>query len=178
MALILAIDIPEDIQTVLKAHIAPIQKKHPEYVWNDPQGWHIRLFQFPVDTKGDSIVKRLDRLLFSYQQFHLYAFACEVEITTVIRLYITFRTEHTVEHIVKDVAWEFAHKKVDYEARIEIARYKIPSKQQYKHLQNQLEAIDCDADISVKGLILLESKTAGKTEVATVKHTFPLVSDQ
>lgn len=175
MAFIAGIDISEETRTEITKQLDPLIKKHPEYHWIDQSSYFIPLYYFPHTSELTKIIPGMEKLLFETQSFGLSSFQFQVQISHIIRIFVTFYTQHAIEDIVQSFKIEFGGEKKGYEPLIEVAKYRIPSKQQYKHLKTQLEHLSCDVEVFISSIQLFSTHAEGKTEIAEMVHTFPLL---
>jgi len=177
MALIVSIDISEEVRNTIQQQIDPIKKKHPEYNWIDSAGYFIPIYYLPHEIKEDVAIQKIEKVLFDIPTFRLFALDFHVHIDHIIRILVRFHTQHTLEQIAKDIRTEFGSTQL-YEPTVEIAKYRIPSRQQYKHLQTQLTQVDCDVEIPVDAIHIFSTKQRGDAEIAEIVHSFPLIKEE
>lgn len=177
MALIISIDISEEIRNTIQKQIEPIKKKHPEYNWIDSSAYFIPVFYIPHEISEAVAKKKIEPVLFDIAAFRLFALDFHVHIDHIIRILVRFHTQHTLEQVAKDIRTEFGSSQL-YEPTVEVAKYRIPSRQQYKHLQTQLTQVDCDVEIPVDAIHLFSTKQRGDAEIAEIIHSFPLVKEE
>lgn len=146
------IDIPKSAQDVIAEETAMLFELHPEYVWFDPKEYHIPVYTWQ-DVSPDLLHKltiKIDQLFFDQSQFFLYGAQYIVTITSHIDIALAFQAERSYRQLIRTLHGYFGEQKQTPDnPQLCLARYKIPSKQQYSHLKNKLEKLTTSVELSV-----------------------------
>ncbi|MBP6994053.1 hypothetical protein KBB12_02325 [Candidatus Woesebacteria bacterium] len=151
------IEIPEECKKQIEKETKILFELHPEYLWYDTADYHISFYSWPnveVDLI-DKLTEKLTTLLFEQKPFVLYGFKYMVKIANHIDIVLQFQETQRYRSLVTSVAEYFSPElKPSVVPVLHIARYKIPSKQQYSHLKNKLKYIDTEIELPVNALTL------------------------
>lgn len=149
------IDVPEIVKKQIEAETAGLFALHPEYLWYDIADFYIPLFQWN-DVEPDLVEKlssKIAELMFEQKKFILYSEKYVVKISNHIDVVLHFQEDRRYRELVKTVSQFFAPElKPSFVPSVPVARYKIPSKQQYSHLKNQLSKIKTEVEVGVDGI--------------------------
>jgi len=176
MRLFLAIEPPPRVKNALEEQISGLKALHPEYSWVPKKNYHLTVF-FSGDTLLPAELKTIvSDVLFDQDPFHLYVRGLDLFQNNGINVYADFYRQKQLERLVERLREADPHRvfnKQEYIPHISLARFKLPSKQQYQHLQRTLEKTDLDFSFEVKEIRLLESiDWTGQVEYKT-KEIFP-----
>lgn len=175
MRLFLAIDLPDKIKKSIDSQLQAIKKEYRDFNWIPPENLHITLLFLGEGHHEKEVIKKVENAIFEIRPFYLYSLDADLFINSKILLYIGFRREKTIEILAENLDDEFAlENQQKFVPHITIARYKIPSKQQYHHLKKKLVQLPIDIDFEVNTLTLFESITTGKRPTYKKIHQFKL----
>lgn len=175
MRLFLAIDLPDKIKQSVEEQLQDIKKEYKDFNWTPFQNFHITLLFLEEGLDLKEIIKKVENAIFEINPFYLYSFAVDLFINKNILLYVSFRREKMLEVLAKRLDEEFELKnQVKFVPHVAIAKYKIPSKQQYIHLKKKLSQLSVDFEFKVDTLTLFESITSGKKPEYKKLHQFKL----
>ena len=167
MRIFLGIDIPDTITSKIDEQLANLKKEYPQLSWVPQDNYHITIHFFGEVPDVTAVDKRLAELLYDQEAFHLYALQGDLFIQQRITLYIEFSKDKKLEHLAKiineDAGKERSAKK--FLPHMTIARYKVPSKQQYYLLKKKMEHLQLDFDFPVESIYLYESDLRGPMPV-------------
>lgn len=172
-----AVEIPHEVQITIQKQIYPIQKDYPDFNWVPLGNYHITLFYIGEvnPDKVHHIVEHVERTIFDIQPTHVFSLGADLFIHKTIIPYIYFQRNKTLEVLNKRLADLFEDKKIQkYMPHLTVARYKIPSKQQYFHLKKKLQNLDLEFDFPVPEIHLYESKSLPGNPVYSKVHSFKL----
>lgn len=178
MKVFLAIDPSDQLQKEIYKQISPIVEDYQEFTWIPPEKYHITV-QYIGDVDGattlDQMEKIIGSLTYDIPQFSLYAHMADVLINTRISLYIEFFKDNNLEMLVKRLQQSLEIvPKYRYMPHITVAKYKIPSKQQYQHLKKKLQQLPLQVELPVTKIYLYESIMARPYPVYKKLKEFPL----
>lgn len=177
MRLFLAVDLPQEIKQALTDQIDNLKKEYPQFEWIPQENYHVTVYFFGDMKNVSSIHKRLEEIVFDKEAFYLYSFRLNLFLSHRIVVYMNFRREKTLETIAEKISYSFSNRDRDqkYIPHLSLARYKIPSKQQYFVLKKRLSKFPMDISFKVKKLVLFESINSGKFPLYKKLKTVPLL---
>ena len=179
MRTFLAIEIPESVKPLIEEQISGLVKEYPQLTWVNMQNYHVTVHFFGEVSDVNGLCARLDELLYDCESFHMYADKGHLFIQHRIVLYLEFvkdkRLEHIVDKVAEDVGDPSAKKR--FVPHMTVARYKIPSKQQYYLLKKKMENLKLDFDFPVESLFLYEADLKGQTPVYKKIKEFKLYTN-
>jgi 2'-5' RNA ligase len=151
------IELPEEVKKQIEKETKVLFNAHPEYLWYDIADYHLTFYSWP-NVEPDLIEKlseKLTALLFEQKQLILYGLKYVVKIGNHIDVTLQFQEDRAYRSLVESVVTYFSPElRPTFVPLLPIARYKIPSKQQYSHLKNRLEKIKTEVEIPVSALSL------------------------
>ena len=157
MTISCTIEIPPQIRFQISSELSTLKQEYAAFSWEDTDDYRISLFTL-THVEEDLVPKMAEKireLTVDMKPFTLFAFAYQVKIAHVIDLQLTCQSSHQLTELTKTLQTYFTQR--PYRARdasIHVARYKIPSRQQYTHLKNKLEKIETNVEIPVNELTL------------------------
>ena len=181
MQTFLAIDIPINMQSKLASQLRLIKEDYPQFSWVPKVNFHITVRFFGEVNNVEKLKKKLDLALFDVPAFYLYSQGAGVFIQRRILLHILFQRQKTLEALAEKV--DIAAEGVRYSENppfvphLTIARYKIPSRQQYLHLKKKLEHLDIDIEFPVDKVVLYQSIFHAQAPEYKQIAEFPLIKD-
>lgn len=167
MRIFLGIDIPEKTKTEIDLHLAALKKEYPQFSWVPRRNYHVTIHYFGEVQNVSAVENRLSTLLYDVHPFHLFAYHGGIFQQLGISMYIEFSRDKTLEHMVDTILDDVASAKLrkKYIPHVTIARYKVPSKQQYLLLRKKLENLNLDFNFPVESVYLFESDLKGAVPV-------------
>lgn len=148
---------------------------HPEYLWFDPSEYRIPIYLWNDVEDGlvDKLTQKVSELLFDQRSFLLFGLKYVIRIGTRIDINLDFQPDKAYRRMVETLYTFFSpEKKPSFTPVITIARYKIPSKQQYSHVKNKLEKLETHVEIPVDNVYI--SKV---TDFGQGKKTYEYISE-
>ena len=181
MKVFLAIDLNEALQNELAIQIQPIVKDYPEFTWIPPEKYHITV-QYIGGISNDEKLQKLhpiiEELTYDIPKFTLTANMADILINTRITLYVEFHKNNHLEKIVKRVQKSLGTSpNYRYMPHVTIAKYKIPSKQQYLLLKKKLQKLPVEVEVPVDSIFLYESILARPHPIYKNIMEYPLAED-
>lgn len=176
MRLFLAIDIPDIVKRKIDNQLAEIKKDYPQFSWTARNNFHITLRFYGERNNPYTIIKELSQLTFDQPAFYLYSAGVDLFINHKIVIYLTFHKEKkliTLEKKIRDSTVNNNTKK--FIPHLSLARYRIPSKQQYLLIKKKLSRLHINTSFLVSELVLFESILGGRQPVYRQIHRFSLV---
>lgn len=178
MRLFLAIDLPKAVKQKITADLIDIKSQYPDFKWVSEENYHITL-EF-LGEVGDvkRIEEQIKNALYDQDSFYLYSNSVDLFIQDKITIYLNFRREKAVEALVEKVM--SATNRNNDEGRkfiphLTLARYKIPSKQQYFVLKKRLSKINIDIHFHTRKLVLFQSILGGSKPIYNKVEQFNLL---
>ncbi len=151
------IELPAEVTKQIEKETKALFNTHPEYLWYDIADYHLTFYSWPNVEPDlvDKLSEKLTILLFEQKQLVLYGLKYVVKISNHIDVALQFQEDRTYRALVESVVNYFSPElKPVFVPLLPIARYKIPSKQQYSHLKNKLEKIKTGVEIPVSAMSL------------------------
>jgi RNA 2',3'-cyclic 3'-phosphodiesterase len=178
MRLFLAIELSDKIKKGINNQLSEIKNTYPQFQWAPVENYHITVYFFGEISDPKKIIKKLEHILFDKELFYLYSATADLFIRHEITIYLDFRREKKIEKINKSIneMFQLSGNSARFIPHLTLARYKIPSKQQYFVLKKRLEKINVDTSFKVNKLVLFESILSGSKPVYKKIHTFKLLS--
>jgi len=145
-----------------------LRDDYPEFNWVPPENFHISLYHMDEikDDKVPLVVEHVQNALYDIEQTHAFSLGADLTIDKTIVLYISFRRNKTLEVIYSRIKELFEDKSTkSFLPHMTIARYKIPSKQQYFHLKKKLYEMDVELDFPINQIQLYQSISRPKNPI-------------
>lgn len=180
MRLFLAIDLPEESKKVLALQLDSLRKEYPAFNWVQPQNYHLTVHFFGETQRLSEISKQAKDIIFEQKPFYLYSTSLDMFMSHYITVYVNFRRERLLEELIDKTRVTFSEEFQEVKKfipHITVSRCKVPSKQQYFHLQKKISRTDIDLEFPVNEISLFESTVASRVPVYRKVETFPLSSE-
>ncbi|MFO0703246.1 MAG: hypothetical protein U0525_00810 [Patescibacteria group bacterium] len=167
MEICLAIELSTENKKLIEKETKELFDKHKEYLWFDPLEYRIPVFTWTnvEDDLLEKLKSKIDESLFEAEPFELFALEYVVKIGSRIDIFLKFQREAKFTRTIRTLSDNFyglgTPASEDF-PMIPIARYKIPAKQQYSHLKNELEKIKTEVNIMVSKLALVKVTNFGQ----------------
>ena len=177
MSLIIGINIPNSAKQKIKTQLKCIREKYEGYKWVDEDLYHIKILTFQESMQQEKIKEKLNSLLYDQEQFYLYSQGVSLSIRHKIKIFIEFIKEKKLGKLAENIEKQFDdsfEKGRKYVPHLDIATYKIPSKQQYLLLKKKLKNTDISLSFLVSELVLFESLHEKGKNILKVISTFSL----
>lgn len=163
MRLFLAINLPLSAKKRLDQQLDKLKKGYPHFSWVPQENFHITIHFFGEIDQTEVIKKKIEEAVYNISSFNLYSIGCDLFINQKIVLYVYFRREKKVEELASNIKNILQiNDKEKFIPHITIARYKLPSKQQYLNLRKKLQQLRLDIDFPVTKIYLIQSIMTGK----------------
>ena len=155
MRLFLAIDLPLKVKEKIENRLKDIKQKYPEFKWVGELNYHITIHFFGDNIFHKNMGDKIKQALFDTFSFYLYSSECKLFIRRKIILYLGFKRNKELEKMAHKVIRVFdPSKKIKFVPHLSLARYKIPSKQQYLVLKKRIRNLEIDLEFKVNKLTL------------------------
>ena len=178
MRLFLAVELPKELKLSLYSQLEEFRNMYPDFSWVDPDNYHMTVFFFGESLRQKEISDRLRELFYDQESFRVYAQNVDLFIQNKLTIFTGFKRvkelESIVEKIKKDTGIDDRRKFVPH---LTIARYRVPSKQQYFVIRKRIDKISIDLEFEVRHLTLFSSVTNGKTPVYKALERIELASE-
>ena len=179
MRLFLAIDLPKAVKEKIYQELSSFRNDYREFNWVPFENYHITLYFFGETNKNESIDRRIKKVVFDQEGFHLYSNALDFFIRgKKMIIFLNFQRERKLEKLVEKVNKEFFsdfHQEKKYLPHLTLARCRLPSKQQYFLLKKKIKQIKINISFLVKEIILFQSLLGGKKPVYKKISTISLL---
>lgn len=176
MRTFLAIDIPNNIRQQIIVQTAQLRKDYPAFNWVPAENFHITLHfigDIPSD-KVDLVSEHIERTIFDITPTTVYGLDADLFIHKSITAYIEMQHNKTLTLLNKRFVELFEDKKQEYKPHITIAKWKIPSKQQYFHLKKKLQNLPIEIEFPITEIHLYESISKPKNPEYRIIKSFKL----
>lgn len=174
MQLSLVIKIPDSVKSQIEQQLAPLAKEYPAYTWFPKDQYAIELFNFGrVDeSKIDALSEMIERGILEVPSFTLYSEHLHLMMRSHLTVYSGFQKSKPIEHLVKDLKSSFQlEDSLIFFPHLPVARYKIPSKQQYLLIKKKCMNYELEFEIDITQITLLNSVIENnKLRYETVKE--------
>jgi 2'-5' RNA ligase len=176
MRTFLAIELPDSVKTKLDKQLVQLKKEHAQLSWVPSKNYHITVHFFGEIENIDKLKKRIEDALYDAEEFQLFSLGMGIFIDNKITLFVDFERQKKLEDLVSKIHDRVLHtrEKVKFIPHITVARYKVPSKQQYLHLKKKLEEMDIDIEFPVQKIYLYQSVLQPQASQYTKIAEFPL----
>ena len=166
MKVFLAIKIPLAARRQIEEQIADFKMEYPYMTWVPEENYHLTLYNFDDMEDTKKIEKVIEDSLFEIRPFTLFAMGIDIHLSDKITLYMNFYREKMLEALIKTI-YEAVNDsdKREIAPHVVLARYKVPSKQQYLLIKKKIHNLSIDIEFLVPKIYLYESITGGKKPV-------------
>ncbi len=156
----LIIELSDETRSQITAQLADFRKQYPQFQWEKTENYNILVHSFGEFADKKSTIEKIETALFDKNLFYLYSFEVALTIGNNIVLYLDFKREKEIERISESIKMissrlESSEKFVP---RLTLAKYKIPSKQQYFVIKKRISNLDVDINFKVNKLSLFEGE--------------------
>lgn len=160
MKMRLMIEISDETKKQIVDQLADFRKLYPQFQWEKIENYNILVHSFSEFSNKKSTINLLETALYDKNTFYLYSFEVALTIQNNITLFIDFKREKEVERISERIrelspSMQSSEK---YVPRLYLAKYKIPSKQQYFVIKKRLSNLEVDVSFKVNKLSLFEGE--------------------
>lgn len=154
----LIIELSDETRQQIVDQMADFRKQYPQFQWEKTENYNILIHSFGEFSDKKSIIEKIETALFDKKLFYLYSFEVALTIGNNIVLYMDFRREKEIERISESIKGLTSRMESPekYAPRLTIAKYKIPSKQQYFVIKKRLSNLEVDVSFKVNKLSLFE----------------------
>ena len=157
MRLFLAIDIPEKVKQQIDNRLKDLKLEYQDLKWVGSENFHITVHFFGEEPSADKIIPKIDEALFESYSFYMYSLESRLSIKKKVFAYLAFSRNKELEQIVSRVNGVFnTINTLKYMPHITLARYRIPSKQQYLLLKKKFGKLDINISFKVSKLTLFD----------------------
>lgn len=151
------IDPGEKVRTLIAQETRSVYDAHHEYLWYDPTQYSIDIYSWHNVEQDliDTLIEKVSAILYDIETFTLYGHQYAVRISSRIDIQLEFQHDQHHRRIVRTLTDTFASSAGTLPPPfIPVARYKVPSKQQYSHLKNTLAKIETSVEVPVTSLLM------------------------
>jgi 2'-5' RNA ligase len=171
----LAIDLPTAVKGQLFTQLEELRDDYPYLDWVDKDLYHVTLFQFGELYTKDQLVESIDRALYDISPFHMFGIRLNITINRAITFYVSFAECKPLKQAVVQIkdALEI-HNDLKFTPDLTVARYKIPSKQQYLLMKKKCAKFSIDIEFPITQITLMNSVIESKRVRYDSVHQFNL----
>ena len=155
MRLFLAIDLPVKIKEKISNMIKNLKQEYQDFRWVSENNYHMTIYFFEENCSLNNMEEKIKRAIFDIYPFYLYSSQGQLFIRKKVLLYLGFRKNKELEKMASNIIKTFSpKKKIKFIPHLTLARYRIPSKQQYFVIKKKMKDLDIDLEFKVKKLTL------------------------
>ncbi|MEX1052360.1 MAG: RNA 2',3'-cyclic phosphodiesterase [Patescibacteria group bacterium] len=172
MRLFLAISLPQKVKEQIDIRLKDIKLEYQDLKWVGSDNYHITVHFFGERASAEKIISKVEQSLFESYSFYMYSLENRLSIRKKVLAYLAFSRNKELEDIVGRVNDMFnTTTKLKFIPHVTLARYRIPSKQQYLLLKKKFSKLDIDVSFKVSKLTLFDCINYGvKPEYKIVKE--------
>ncbi len=175
MRLFLAIDLPKQAKQSIASQLENFKKEYPYFRWVDESRLHITLHFFGDRKDEKRLVEQIENAVYDVEPFRLYASEANLFIKNTIVLHLTFQRNRTLERLVAQIREKFQiDSKIRYVPHLTIARYRIPSKQQYLLIKKKVGRLNIDVVFEITQITLFNSVIESEKPLYKTIASIPL----
>ncbi|MFH1826876.1 MAG: RNA 2',3'-cyclic phosphodiesterase [bacterium] len=157
MRLFLAINLSDKIKEKIDHRLKDIKLEYQDLKWVGKESYHVTVHFFGKVDSADKIIPKIEESLFESFSFYMYSFKSVLSIKRNVYAYLTFLRNKELENIALHISKAFQSNQIDkYLPHLTLARYRIPSKQQYLLLKKKFANLDSDISFKVSKLTLFD----------------------
>lgn len=176
MQLRLDIDIPQEIKNNLYQQLEALRKDYPVFQWVPKNEYRLELFRFGETYPADFLKRKIQEATFDSHSFTLFAHKLKISIQNTISLYVSFYENKELKQIVRNIKSQLSmNDTLTFYPDIIVARYKIPSKQQYLLIKKKCFDTDLDLEFHITQLTLYNSVNENNIITYQSESTYPLL---
>ena len=185
MRLFLAINLPQKTKEEIEASLNDLKKEYPNFIWVPKENFHITLFFYGETNSFKKIKEKVSDLIYDIPPFYLYSRNIDLFAGKKIVIYLNFEREKILETLFTKINHYFSSlyktnytnysQRKKYIPHLTLARYKIPSKQQYFLLKKKLKKNNINISFVVEKVVLFQSIIGGHRPIYRQLASFPLL---
>lgn len=176
MRLFLAINLPPASKKRLDQQLKELQNEYPQFNWVARENFHITILFFGETDRVDWIKRKIEEAIYDVSSFRLYSQGADLFLNKKIVLYVYFRREKKVEELESKIKKIFQIKETKkFIPHLTIARFRVPSKQQYFNLKKKLRQLPIELDFTINKIYLVQTLLTTKKPVYKKIASFSLL---
>jgi len=149
----LMIELSDKTKKQIVDQLADFRKLYPQFQWERIENYNILIHSFGEFANKKSTIEKIETALYDKNLFYLYSFEVALTIGNNIILFMDFKREKEIERISESI-----NEVEKFVPRLILAKYKIPSKQQYFVIKKRLSNLEVDISFKVNKLSLFEGE--------------------
>ncbi len=156
----LKIELSDETKQQIVDQLSNFRKSYPQFQWEKIENYNILVHSFGEFSNKKPTIAKLETALYDKNTFHLYSFEVALTIQNNIVLFLDFKREKEIERISESIReiTSLMESSEKYVPRLTLAKYKIPSKQQYFVIKKRLSNLEIDLSFKVNKLSLFEGE--------------------
>ncbi len=177
MKLFYAVDLPPKAIKLMFKETSELREEYAQFSWVPIDNLHITLHYLGElnENKLDDLKEKTERAIFDIKPTQLFGFGLDIFISTKIVIYVAFHKNRDVETLRTRLSEIYSpQEKRTFIPHLTIARWKVPSKQQYLHLKKKLHRTEISLEFPIDKIHLYESIARPKFPLYKKVHTFEL----
>ncbi len=182
MRIFLAVEIPENIKQKLFQQITPLRRDYPQLSWVPPENYHITIHFFGEVDNVKKLSEKIKDVLYDAESFPMFSLGTGIFIDRKILLYADFQRAKKLEELAEKIKsitepTQSNSHRYKFIPHLTLARYKIPSKQQYLLMKKKLEQFEIDLEFPVDHVTLYQSILDAQAPIYNKIVDFPLITE-
>ncbi len=158
MRLFLAIDLPKETKESISQQVEAFKKEYPYFRWVDESRFHITLHFFGNSRDPDRLKNQIEEAIYDVEPFQMYSGEADLFMKNTIIFHLMFQRNRTLEKLVAQVREKFqTGNTMKFVPHLTVARYRIPSKQQYLLIKKKVQRLNIEVDFQVTQITLYNS---------------------
>jgi len=180
MRLFLGVSIPNESTKQMRTSIEVIKNEYPEFDWVPEENYHLSIFFFGErsEDKIPDMIEGIEQTIFDLNATQLSLSRLGLFVKKGITMYVAYERNKILEivhnRIISVLGSQTPQMHDIYIPHTTVAKYKLPSKQQYFHLKKKIQKISIDIEFPLDTLHLYESVTKKPFPEYRIIHTFHL----
>lgn len=180
MKLFLGVSIPNKVVQEVAQKLEPVMMSYPEFSWMPTVNYHITVFFFGErsEKKVPDLIEGLEQIMFDVEPDTISLFGLKMFVRKGINIHISYENCRALKIIHDRIEDALGPGLISGQRRFiphtTVAKYKLPSKQQYLHLKKKLEKISFDDAFVGDEIHLFESIEKKPFPEYRIIHTFHL----
>lgn len=157
MRLFLAIKVPDSVKGAIDKGLRKLKNEYKDLKWVDPKSYHITVHFFGETQDVEKIIPKIEDAIFDFKSLYVYSLESRLLLRRKVYAILEFSRNKQLENIAYTLRSVFNSKtEVKYIPHLTLARYRIPSKQQYLLLKKKFNNIEIDISFKVNKLTLFD----------------------
>ncbi len=159
------IELSAETKQLISQETEALRSEYAAFQWDRPSQYRLELFSLPNIEEDliPQLIEKIKEMTVDTKPMVLFGFAYQVKITRQIDIQLTCQFLRPYETLVESLYTFFRQRTyTSKDPSIHLAKYRIPSKQQYTHLKNILEKTTTAVEIPINTLTISKMTYFGR----------------